>query len=119
MKIAISARGSDLQAEVDPRFGRANWLIIYDCDSETFEALDNKENYNAVEGAGIKVAELVVNKNCDAVITGHLGPKAYMVLNKFKIKGYINATGTVQEVIAKMHKGLLEEAKEADVQGHW
>ena len=53
MKIAITAQGPELSAQVDPRFGRAKYFIIYDVDSDEFEAVDNEQNLNAPQGAGI------------------------------------------------------------------
>lgn len=119
MKIAISAQGPGLDAQVDPRFGRARWLVIYDTESKQVESLDNSTNYNAAQGAGIKAAELVAAKDCAAVLTGHLGPKAFAVLKKAEIKGYNEAGGKVKDAIADYQQGKLQEIFEADVQGHW
>ena len=41
MKIAISAMGATLDAEIDPRFGRCQYFIIVDPDTMNFEALNN------------------------------------------------------------------------------
>ena len=41
MKIAISATGPTLDAEVDPRFGRCQYFIIADPQTMEFEALEN------------------------------------------------------------------------------
>jgi hypothetical protein len=59
MKIAISASGPTLESPVDPRFGRAACFIIYDSANGQFEAHDNKQNLNAVQGAGIQAAEIL------------------------------------------------------------
>ena len=119
MKIAVSARKPGLEAEVDPRFGRARWIVTYDTESKAVESFDNTENYNAAQGAGIKAAELVVEKGCKVVLTGHLGPKAFDVLKRASVKGYNNASGTVKEAIKAYEQGLLPEAEKADVKGHW
>ncbi len=58
MKIAVTSRGTDLDAQVDPRFGRAAYIIIVDSDTMEFKALDNKENVNALKGAGIQAATI-------------------------------------------------------------
>ena len=41
MRIAISATGSTLDAEVDPRFGRCQHFIIVDPETMEFEAIEN------------------------------------------------------------------------------
>ena len=32
MKVAVSATGNNLEAELDPRFGRCQWFVIVDTD---------------------------------------------------------------------------------------
>ena len=58
MKIAISANGPTLDAEVDPRFGRCAYFIIADPDTMEFEAVDNASAM-AAGGAGISAAQMV------------------------------------------------------------
>jgi len=41
MKIAVSATGLTLDAEVDPRFGRCQYFVIVDPETMEFEALEN------------------------------------------------------------------------------
>ena len=41
MKICITAQGEDLEANVDPRFGRCQGFIIVDVDTLEFEVVKN------------------------------------------------------------------------------
>ena len=50
MKIAVTSQGKDLDFQVDPLFGRAAYILIVDSETLNFEALDNKENINALKG---------------------------------------------------------------------
>ena len=61
MKIAISAMGTTLDAEIDPRFGRCQYFIIVDPDTMEFEALDNS-GAMAGGGAGISTAQTIAGK---------------------------------------------------------
>ena len=54
MKICITSQGPDLSSQVDPRFGRAKYFIIYDDETETHEAVNNQENVGAAGGAGVQ-----------------------------------------------------------------
>ena len=74
MKIAISASSPELSSPVDARFGRAAWFIIADVESGAWEAVENKQNLQATQGAGIQSAECVANRGVAAVLTGHCGP---------------------------------------------
>ena len=119
MKIAITSSGKTLESQVDLRFGRALGFIIYNLEDDSFEFVDNTQNLNAAQGAGIQAAQNVVNQNVGAVITGHCGPKAFAVLNTAGVKIFIGAEGTVQNSIQKFKNNELQEAGSADVEGHW
>lgn len=119
MKIAITSQGKDLESPVDPRFGRANFFIVADTQSGEFSCADNAQNLNAAQGAGIQAGANVVSLGVEAVITGHVGPKAFAVLQKGGVKIFTGATGSVKDAIAKFNSGELKEAASADVEGHW
>jgi len=76
MKIAISATGTTLDAEVDPRFGRCQGFIIADTETDEYEAIDNASAM-AAGGAGISTAQMIAGKGVEAVLTGNCGPNAY------------------------------------------
>ncbi len=100
MKIAISSTGANLQAGVDPRFGRAAFLLIYDTDNrEVVEVVNNAEGQDAAQGAGISVAGLIAQKGVAAILTGRVGPKAMAVIDKAGIKVISGVMGTVEEAI--------------------
>ncbi len=119
MKIAISAKGKTLQDAVDLRFGRAKGFIIYDLKSGDIEFVDNVQNFEAAQGAGIQAAQNVLNYDIEALITGHCGPKAFRVLKAADVKIYLAEETTVKEAIEKYVKNELKETLSADVEGHW
>jgi len=119
MQIAVTCRGKDLQADVDPRFGRARGFLVVDTETGSFEHLDNQQNLNAAQGAGIQSAQNVVNSGAELVITGHCGPKAFRVLSAAGVKVVLEAEGAVGQAIEKVKNGDLKPAESADVEGHW
>lgn len=119
MKIAITSQGKDLESPVDLRFGRANCFIVVDTDTGEFSVADNEQNLNAAQGAGIQAGQNVVHLGVQAVISGHLGPKAFATLQAGGVKVFTGATGTVGEAIEKFKAGDLKENAGADVEGHW
>jgi len=119
MKIAITANGKDLDSNIDLRFGRAYGFIIYDLDNGKHNFVDNVQNLEAAQGAGIQAAQTVVNQNVEALITGHCGPKAFKVLSAADIKIYVGAEGSVKDAIQKFKNNELQETTCADVEGHW
>ena len=109
MKIAISSTGPDLDAPVDPRFGRCRFFVVVDLSTEEFEAVDNQ----AAEmsgGAGIQAAQMVINLDIDAVITGSLGPNAADTLRIAGVKAYLGASTTVREALRQYKAGRLRES---------
>ncbi len=119
MKIAISSATPNLESEVDLRFGRAKCFIIYDINDNTFYHIDNVQNSEAAQGAGIQAAQHVLNENIKALITGHCGPKAFKVLSLAGIKIFTGVNGSIKENIEKYKNNKLEEALKADVESHW
>jgi len=110
MKIAVSALAPSLDAEVNPKFGRTRWLIVYDSETGSVEKVFNGHNYHAAQGSGTITADLVVTRSCDVVITGHLSPQAYSVLQKAGIKGYLKSDGTVLEALEDFKSNRLSQA---------
>ena len=119
MKIAVSSQGKEMTSTVDPRFGRAKYFIVVDTETGDFEAQDNTQNYNAVQGAGIQTAKNVLDFGAKAVVSGNVGPNAYSTLQAAGIEIYIGASGTVQDMVDAFKSGKLPKADKANVQGHW
>ncbi len=119
MKVAVSASGKTMDAQVDPRFGRTAFFLAVDLDSGAFEVCDNVQNLNAVQGAGIQAARNVAGLGVGAVLTGNVGPKALAALRAAGVKVYAGATGSVREAVEQYKAGQLVETSEATVEGHW
>jgi predicted Fe-Mo cluster-binding NifX family protein len=119
MKIAVTSAGRELDSPVDPRFGRAPYILIVDSETLDFEVVDNEENVNALRGAGIQAASMLNNTGARVLLTGHCGPNAFKVLKTAHINIANNATGSVRETLAAFLNGELPLATEADVDGQW
>jgi len=119
MRIAISSQDKDLNANLDPRFGRAAYFIIVDPETMAFEVVENSQNLNLSQGAGIQAGKTIADNKVDVLITGHCGPKAFKVLQGAGVKIVTGAGGTVADAIAQFNSGELETSIEADVDGHW
>jgi len=119
MKVAVTATGTGLDSPVDPRFGRAPYILIVDSETMTGEALDNKENMNALKGAGIQAATMVSDHGAEILLTGHCGPNAFKALQAANVKVANDASGTVREAVMAYLDGKLLLADDSDVEGHW
>ena len=119
MRIAISSTGRELDSNLDPRFGRAAYFIILDAETMEFEAVENSQNINLSQGAGIQAGKTIADRHVNALITGHCGPKAFKVLQSAGIKIVTGAGGKVSNAVDQFLNGEISMAAEADVEGHW
>ena len=118
MKIGISSTGKDLDAQVDPRFGRCQYFLIVDTDTMNFESISN-ESAMASGGAGIQAAQTIAKADVEAVVTGNIGPNAFQTLNAAGIKVFTGATGDVKEILNKFKKGEFKEVNSPSVGSHF
>ena len=118
MKVAISSTGPDLEAEVEPRFGRCQYFVIVDSETKKFEVLDNQAAMTR-GGAGIQAAQMVANSGVAAVITGNLGPNAADTLAAAGVKTYLVVSGKINEVLQQYKAGQLQEASGPTVESHF
>ncbi len=119
MKIAITAQDKELSSEVDPRFGRAKWFIVFDTKTGNYDAVNNDVNLNAAQGAGIQTGQNIANLGVEAVITGNVGPNAFKTLSAAGVKILLANKQTVAEAMDSFKAGKLKEVDNANVQGHW
>ena len=119
MKLAFSTSGETLESALDPRFGRAPKFLIYSLQTQSFQVVDNSQNLEAAQGAGIQSAQNIAKMEVDALITGHCGPKAFRVLQAAGIKVFNTDAPTVADALERFSNGQLSESKSADVTGHW
>jgi predicted Fe-Mo cluster-binding NifX family protein len=119
MKIAVTSKGTDLESEVDPRFGRAAYILIVDIFSQEVEVLDNSENANEFKGAGIQAATKISDKGVVSLLTGFCGPNAFKTLQAAGIKVVDNVTGTVRDAVSAFNEGRVSYAEKENVEGHW
>ncbi len=119
MLVAVTAKGTNLAAEVDPRFGRAPYILIVDTETMNFESLDNSENVNAFKGAGIQAATMVADKGAEVLLTGYCGPNAFKTVQAAGMKVVSDVTGTVEQAVKKFLAGNVTYSDNANTEGHW
>nr|WP_320049836.1 NifB/NifX family molybdenum-iron cluster-binding protein [uncultured Desulfuromonas sp.] len=119
MKIAFSTQGTDLNARVDTRFGRSERFLIVDTEQETIEVIENTQNRQSAQGAGIQSATRLIQNNVNAVVTGQCGPKAFALLNRSAITVYPTKDTTISDALEAVKNGTLTATEAATVEGHW
>jgi predicted Fe-Mo cluster-binding NifX family protein len=100
-KICITSKGKDLEAEIDPKFGRSQYFLIVDPETLDFEVIENP-NIEAAQGAGIQTAQLISNKkNVGTLLTGNCGPNAQRVLQSSGITVITGISGKIKDALSK------------------
>jgi len=120
MKVAITASGEGFNSPVDRVFGRARYFVITDPDETNVEVLENSQNVNAAQGAGIQAARQMANKSVDILLTGNVGPNAFRALDAVSIKvcQFESDILTVRDALTAWKEGRLQEVKAPTAQGH-
>ena len=105
-KICITALGNNIDAEVDPKFGRAQYFLFLTPSSNQVEAISNPYK-DMAHGAGIQAAQFIASKNPTVILTGELGPNADRVMKESGIRIIKGVKGKVKDIL----KDYLEREK--------
>jgi predicted Fe-Mo cluster-binding NifX family protein len=111
MKIAISADSENLNAPINPIFGRSPGFIIAETEENKIKNTKFIHNtaVSAGGGAGVSAAQQVINEKVDAVGSGNFGPNAFLVLKQAGIKMYTANNISIQEALEKISLGKILE----------
>jgi predicted Fe-Mo cluster-binding NifX family protein len=116
--ICVSAIANNLDAAIDPRFGRCAYFLIVDPENMQFISISNLGN-GATGGAGIQAAQTIASKGTKTVITGNVGPNAFAALSAAGIGIITGVSGTVREAIEKYKKGEYIKTAAPTVSSHF
>jgi predicted Fe-Mo cluster-binding NifX family protein len=115
MKIAVTAVGSSMDAQVEARFGRAPYYIIVNTESMEYEAIENP-NVSAGGGAGIQSAQLIAKRDVKFVLTGNCGPNAFNVFGTAGVQIITGVTGTVLQAVEQFKSGAFSATAQPNVE---
>jgi len=117
MNVIVSSKGSDVDTEISPVFGRAKYYLLVNTEDSSFESYENPA-IDQSGGAGIHAAQFVLKKNPDAVISSSIGPNAYEVLTAASMSCYTAEEGSVREIVEAFNRGELNLMSAANAGSH-
>lgn len=109
MKIIFTAKGTDWDSAMDPRFGRTEFFLIYDEETDSVESYDNRAIENEAHGAGPKTAQKLAGYGAEVLITGNgPGGNAAATLQTTGVEVWVGAGDmTVKEAYEAYKAGKL------------
>ena len=112
MKIAFTTKGTNWDSQMDPRFGRAEWIVVYDEETDKLSTIDNSDVAGEAHGAGPRTAQRLFELEPNVLITGNgPGGNAGTVLKEAGIVSYIGAGEmTVKEAFDAFKNDKLKKA---------
>ena len=110
-KVAVSSSGPKPESNVEYRFARAPWFMIYDPATSAWQSVDNSKAAGNPSGAGMEAARVLVDHGVKVVITGYCGTNAHRALSAAGIKIYEVSGGTVDQALRAYQAGRLSELK--------
>lgn len=111
MKIAFTSKGKTWESIIDPRFGRTEFIVIFDEEKKELVAIDNSELKNETHGAGTATSQKIFELNPDVLITGNSpGENAANALKHINLQIYIGAHGmTIKEAYESYKNNKLKK----------
>lgn len=107
MKVAITSTGNSLESNLDSRFGRCSYFVIYNTESQSVEFVPNPNKEN-VEGAGPASVNLIASCGAKKVVSGEFGAKVKSLFDSLQIQLIVlnDSKKTINDIIS-----LLDQNK--------
>ena len=111
MRIAFTSKGTNWDSMIDPRFGRTEFLLVYDEEKDELIHFDNRAIENEAHGAGPKTAQKIFELHADVLITGNgPGGNASAVLDRAGLNIYTGAGDmSIKEALNAYQKNELDK----------
>jgi len=111
MKIAFTSTGTTWESMIDPRFGRTEYIVMFDEKSQELSVVDNSSVKNEAHGAGTATSQRIFELKPDVLITGNgPGDNASTALKHIKMKILVNAHDmTLRQAYDHYKSGDLKE----------
>lgn len=107
MLIAVSADGRDLSSAVSAHFEACSFLLFIETDAMSVDAIENNLG-------GAALAEKIVERDAEAVITGAFTPEDFNTIADACITRYSGSGLAVSDALTQMEQNALDYIRYAD-----
>jgi predicted Fe-Mo cluster-binding NifX family protein len=109
MVLCVTARGSGLDALVEPRFGRAPFFLVMQPDGTGLTPVANPHT-DARGGVGPRAVQILADHQVETLITGQMGANALEAVKAAGIRVYACPEGeSVNGALQLFHAGKLQQ----------
>lgn len=100
---AITSTGKTGKSFLDLRFGKCEYIVIYNKEKKDYSVLENP--FKNSKDSGIQLVELLKKEAVSTIITGEIGPQVSDLLEKKNLQLVLLEEEKIKidEVIAKIH----------------
>lgn len=109
MLTAVTTESAALKAQISMSFGRCSYFILFDENRNSTEIMRNPFANSLGVGAGIQLAQLLIEKNVDTVISTRMGIGPLRLLSSANVKVYSCAGCTALQAIELLNENELPE----------
>ena len=117
MKIILSSIGPDLSFDIDQKFGRCSYLIVYDSSTKDSRVIKNILTREK-QRLGISTGKKVISEGAEVVISGNIGPRAFQTLDSANIPVYLSPIVAGYEALEMFENEELTPVKISTISGH-
>jgi predicted Fe-Mo cluster-binding NifX family protein len=110
MKIAVAVENPDPDSMISEGFGRSRYLLIHDTINESDTIITNPF-FASVGGAGIETSQILIENNCDALITSSIGKHALMLLKSAGVQVFLSTETTANNALNLFREGNLNSVE--------
>lgn len=111
MKIAFTSTGKTWDSIMDSRFGRTEFIVVFNEETKELEVVDNSAVKNEAHGTGTATAQKMYEIKPNVLITGNgPGETAATALKNLNMKIYVDAHNlTLEQAYESYRNGALKE----------
>ncbi len=101
---AISSTGKTEKSNLDLRFGKCQYIVIFNADKNEYTISENP--FKEGENSGINLVQFLKKQGVTTIITGEVGPKVSQTLEKEKLQLVLLSEERIKidEVLTRIRK---------------
>ena len=107
MLTAVTTDNAVLNSLISQSFGRCAFFILFDENINSTEIIRNPFANSLGVGAGIQLAQLLIEKNIDSLIANQMGIGPFRLLSSANIKVYQCSECTALEAVELLNENEL------------